>query len=211
MTVITRRSLISAIAAAAVAPLTAACEASGPARSGPGGSSIPDVALFDQNGKRLRFYTDLVAGRTVAIQFIYTRCTKICLPQGERFGALRRRLWPKFGANLNLISITLDPARDSISDMANWGRARGAGPGWHLLSGRRAEVDRLLVALRGSPADPSYHAPALLVGNEPRAIWERVYALASDRQLASTIERVAAGQRQQRVITSPDEASLTRG
>ena len=39
---------------------------------------IPDATVYDQNGNRLKFYTDLVKGRTVAINFIFTTCTAIC-------------------------------------------------------------------------------------------------------------------------------------
>jgi len=39
---------------------------------------IPDVPIYDQDGRRLNFYTDLVKGRTVAINFIFTTCTTIC-------------------------------------------------------------------------------------------------------------------------------------
>jgi hypothetical protein len=34
--------------------------------------SIPDVELLDQDGRKVRFYTDLVRGRTVAVNFIFT-------------------------------------------------------------------------------------------------------------------------------------------
>jgi len=39
---------------------------------------IPDVEVIDQYGKRMRFYTDLVKGKVVVINFIYTTCTYIC-------------------------------------------------------------------------------------------------------------------------------------
>src|SRR4029079_14437218 len=32
---------------------------------------IPDVTVFDQDGKQLRFFTDLVKDKTVAINFIF--------------------------------------------------------------------------------------------------------------------------------------------
>lgn len=38
---------------------------------------IPDVALDDQDGNPVRFYTDLVKGKTVMANFIFTSCTTI--------------------------------------------------------------------------------------------------------------------------------------
>ncbi len=42
--------------------------------------AIPDVAVTDQNGRKLRFNRDLVKGRPVVVDFIYTTCTAICSP-----------------------------------------------------------------------------------------------------------------------------------
>ena len=46
----------------------------------PSGINIPDVELLDQDGRKVRFYTDLVKGKVVAINFIFTTCTTICPP-----------------------------------------------------------------------------------------------------------------------------------
>ncbi|MEE8148261.1 MAG: hypothetical protein V3T24_11695, partial [Longimicrobiales bacterium] len=37
--------------------------------------SIPDVALVNQDGEPVRFYSDLVKGKVVALSFIFTTCT----------------------------------------------------------------------------------------------------------------------------------------
>src|SRR6185436_20548885 len=41
---------------------------------------IPNTRIYDQNGKQLNFYDDLVKGKTVAINFIFTTCTASCPP-----------------------------------------------------------------------------------------------------------------------------------
>ena len=46
--------------------------------------SIPDVELLDHDGRKVHFYSDLVKGKTVAINFIFTTCTTICPPMGIR-------------------------------------------------------------------------------------------------------------------------------
>ena len=45
-----------------------------------------DVPVTDQNGRTLRFYSDLVRDRTVAIDFIFTTCTTICRPMTATLG-----------------------------------------------------------------------------------------------------------------------------
>ena len=58
---------------------------------------IADVPILDQDGRSLHFYTDLVKGKVVAIQFIFTRCTTICPPLGATFSKLQRSFAPEMG------------------------------------------------------------------------------------------------------------------
>jgi len=77
-----------------------------PLRSAP--LAIPDVALFDQNGKSVRFYSDLVKGKVVAMNFVFTSCTTICAPMGANFGALQAKLGNR--KDVALISVSIDPS-----------------------------------------------------------------------------------------------------
>src|SRR5260370_33544945 len=53
---------------------------------------IPDVTIYDQNGKRLSFYSELVKGKTVAINFIFTTCTTICPALTAIMGRVQQQL-----------------------------------------------------------------------------------------------------------------------
>ncbi len=57
--------------------------------------NIPDVELLDQNGRKIHFYTDLVKGQTVVINFIFTTCTTICPPLGATFARVQKELGDK--------------------------------------------------------------------------------------------------------------------
>ena len=54
--------------------------------------TIPDVEVLDQDGRKVHFYTDLVKGKTVAINFIFTTCTTICPPMGATFARVQKDL-----------------------------------------------------------------------------------------------------------------------
>ena len=41
-----------------------------------------DVELIDQDGRKLRFYTDVLKGKVIAINTFFTTCTKGSLPVG---------------------------------------------------------------------------------------------------------------------------------
>ena len=53
---------------------------------------IPDVRVYDQNGSELNFYSDLIKGKTVAINFIFTTCTTICPPLTATFRRVQQDL-----------------------------------------------------------------------------------------------------------------------
>src|SRR4026208_2489855 len=82
---------------------------------------IPDVAVVDQDGNKLHFYTDLIKGKTVAINFIFTNCTTICPPLAATFARLQKELGEKAGKDVHLISISVDPLTDTPERLKAWG------------------------------------------------------------------------------------------
>jgi cytochrome oxidase Cu insertion factor (SCO1/SenC/PrrC family) len=150
---------------------------------------VPDVPLIDQDGKPVRFYTDLVKGKVVAVNFVFTTCTTICPPMGANFARLEKLV---AGKDVHLISVSIDPAADTPARLKEWGGKFGAGPGWTLLTGNRDDVVRLLKALNVYTASVTDHSPLVLLGNEPGHRWTRAYGLAAPAKLAALIDRIAA-------------------
>jgi protein SCO1/2 len=155
--------------------------------------SIPDVALLDQDGRPLRFYTDLVRGKVVVVNFIFTTCTTICPPLGATFARLQKELGARAGRDVQLISISVDPATDTPERLKAWGEKFHAGPGWTLVTGAKPQVDELLRALGAATASPQEHSPTVLVGNDAAGQWRRAYGLARPSLLLQLIEDAAAG------------------
>ena len=58
---------------------------------------IPDVEVLDQNGDALHFYSDLIKGKSVAINFIFTNCTTICPPLAATFARVQKEMGDKVG------------------------------------------------------------------------------------------------------------------
>jgi protein SCO1 len=155
--------------------------------------SIPDVELLDQDGHAVRFYTDLVKGRTVAVNFIFTTCTTICPPLGATFARLQRELGERAGRDVHLVSISVDPATDTPERLKAWGAKFHAAAGWTLVTGRKPQVDELLRALGAASASPQDHSPTVLVGNDAKGQWTRAYGLARPAILVGLIDAAAAG------------------
>jgi len=153
---------------------------------------IPDVPVFDQEGKRLNFYSDLVKDRVVAINFIFTTCTTICPPLTATMSRVQEQLGGATGRNIQLISITVDPTTDVPARLKRFAEKFGAKPGWTFVTGDKSEIDRLLIALGAGVSDPANHSPMVLIGNEPARYWTRSYGLASPSALRALIVQAAA-------------------
>lgn len=149
--------------------------------------AIPDVTVVDQNGRALRFYSDLVQGRVVVISFVFTSCSTICTPLGAHMAALQPLLK---GRDVQLISISVDPANDTPQRLKAWSASFHPAPGWTLVTGAKEEVARLLKALRAYSGDPSLHSPLLLVGNDATGQWTRVNGLQPVARIAEAVGEV---------------------
>src|SRR6185369_5780869 len=85
-----------------------------------GSLRIPNTTIYDQDGKRLHLYTDLVKGKTVAINFIFTTCTTICPPMTANFRKVQQELGERVGGDIEMISISVDPATDVPARMKDY-------------------------------------------------------------------------------------------
>ncbi len=165
--------------------------------------TIPDTELLDQHGRKIHFYTDLVKGKTVAINFIFTTCTTICPPLGATFARVQKELADKVGRDVSFISISVDPATDTPERLKAWGAKFHAGDGWTFVTGNKPQVDELLRALGASSARQEDHSPTVLIGNDARGIWTRTYGLAKPSQLVQIINDAIVG----KIATTTAEAS----
>jgi cytochrome oxidase Cu insertion factor (SCO1/SenC/PrrC family) len=155
---------------------------------------IPDTPVYDQNGNRLNFYTDLVKGKTVAINFIFTTCTTICPPLTATFRRVQTDLGEHAGRDVRLISISVDPVTDVPERLRAFAAKFKAGPGWTFVTGDKSEIDQLLKALGAAVVDKNDHTPMILIGNEPAGYWTRTYGLSPPSTLARILAEAAQRQ-----------------
>lgn len=148
---------------------------------------IPDINVYTQDGKQLRFYTDLIKGRVVAINFIFTTCTTICPPMTATFRRVQQELQKGTGRDARLISISVDPLVDTPERLRDFASKFKAEPGWTFVTGDKIEIDSLLRALGAAVADKNDHTPTILVGNDTTGYWTRTYGLSSPTALVKVI------------------------
>jgi protein SCO1 len=175
----------------AACALLAVWPASAPAQERWGADYFPNVALTTQDGKVVRFYDDLIKGKTVAIDLIYTTCQYACPLETARLAQVQRVLGDRVGRDIFFYSITIDPAHDTPEVLKAYAEKYRVGPGWLFLTGSAADIESISrkLGLYTAPADagPDGHTPNLLVGNQATGQWMRNSALDDPRFLARTI------------------------
>lgn len=152
---------------------------------------VPDVNCLDQDGKKLRFHTDLVKGKVVVINFIFTNCTYMCTRIGESVARLQAALGGRAGRDVHLISVSTDPVTDTPEKLKAWAARLKAKDGWTLVTGEKAEMDRLLKVLTGDAPGNKTHSPLLLIGNEATNVWTESYAFENPASIIQQIDRVS--------------------
>jgi protein SCO1 len=108
------------------------------------GSKVPDFTLMDQARHRVAFSS--LAGKVVALNFIYTRCAlpQFCLRVSNNFGVLQKRFQKELGRDLVLLTVTFDPERDTPDVLAEYASQwKADAKTWHFLTGAVPDVRKV--------------------------------------------------------------------
>ena len=154
--------------------------------------SFADVALVDQDGKAVHLESDLVAGRIVVMSFIYTSCTTVCPVVSSIMAKVQKQLGPRVGADVQLVSLSIDPQRDDARRLNDYARSFQNGPGWSWLTGSPRSVSDTLKGLGSIGGDLNSHAPLILVGDGNSRRWTRYYGFTDPALLVQEVEKLSA-------------------
>jgi protein SCO1/2 len=172
-----------------------------------GESPFPNVELITQDGKKVRFYDDLIKGKVVALELIYTTCKYNCPLETARLVQLQKLLGDRMGKDIFFYSITIDPEHDTPEVLKDYAAKYHVGPGWTFLTGKEADIKliskRLGLDKLPNGNDPDGHTPSLLIGNEATGIWMRNSALDNTKFMALKIQNMLGYGAQAAVNTVP--------
>ncbi len=156
---------------------------------------LHDLDLQDQTGKRVRFKSDVIADRLVAISFTYTTCTTICPILDSILVNLQKKLGARLGKEVILITVSIDPVTDTPARLLAYAKKLKTQPGWSFLTGRKEDMDKVLVGLDMYAADILNHPPSILIGDGRTGVWKRYYGFPSADKLLVGINELAAARR----------------
>lgn len=142
-----------------------------------GANYFPNVELTTQDGKTVHFFDDLLKGKIVVIDMIYTHCVDSCPLETARLADVQRRLGDRVGKDIFFYSITIDPKRDTPQVLKAYAEKYHVGPGWLFLTGKKEDIDlvskKLGLYSAPDPNNRDGHTPSVLLGNQINGQWLR--------------------------------------
>jgi len=134
---------------------------------------IPDVTLIDQDGSPVSLVEFLDCDKPVILQFIYTACTTVCPTMMVKFANLQRRLEPDT-EQARLISISIDPEKDTPEVLRGYRNRYQAKPGWAFLTGSQEDINKVMSAFKTRPTDMSTLDSPILLRLPEMDFWIRL-------------------------------------
>ena len=128
---------------------------------------LPDVMATRHDGARVRL-RDVFTGRRTAVQFVFVDCATACPLLGSLFG----KVDPALGVmDAQLVSITVNPERDTTARMSEWLGRFHASSRWVGLRVDAADLPLVLRAFEQKTGPPSGHTLQIfLVDGEARYV-----------------------------------------
>lgn len=141
-----------------------------------GGDYFPNTLLTNQDGQQVHFFDDLIKGKVVVINFIFTSCSDSCPLETARLRQVQTLLGDRVGKDIFFYSISIDPLSDTPAVLKAYAQRFKVGPGWQFLTGEFDDVTELRHKLglfiegvdNGRNKD---HNLSLIVGNQETGRW----------------------------------------
>ncbi|GKS69437.1 photosynthetic protein synthase I [Nitrosomonas sp. PY1] len=133
---------------------------------------LPNIIVLDDQNQEHRFL-DLLQSQVALVNFVFTSCVTICPVLSATMQAIEKQLQDQLGKGVILVSISVDPAKDTPDKLRAYAKKFNAGQYWYWLTGRPSEVNQLLKAFGMPTGRPEDHPPIILVGNVDTDNWLR--------------------------------------
>ncbi|MDH4108004.1 MAG: SCO family protein [Gammaproteobacteria bacterium] len=169
--------------------------------AGSAGIRIPDTRLVTQAGDEVRLASDVVGDRIVVMDFVYTTCTTVCPVLSAILSQVQGQVADRLGEDVVLVSITVDPQRDTPARLLDYSQKMRAADGWYWLTGAKTDVDDVLRALGVYTPNFEDHPAVVLVGDAASGEWTRLVGFPGAGQIVERINEFSAARRTQAAVT----------
>jgi protein SCO1/2 len=151
-----------------------------------------DHLLLDQHGREVKFVSDVIGDRIVVMDFVYTTCTTVCPVLSAVFGQVQNRLGDRLGDDVVLVSVSVDPIRDTPQRLKAYSKIHRAQPGWIWLTGKKRTMDEVLDGLGAYSPNFEDHAAMVLIGDGQDGEWSRFYGFPNPDRIVARVNALQA-------------------
>ncbi|MET3794497.1 SCO family protein [Aquamicrobium terrae] len=153
---------------------------------------LPDIAVLDGEGRALSLRKEAVGDALLVVNFNFTTCETICPVGNVVMKAIDDRARTEVPMPVRLLSITIDPARDTPRKMREAAREAGASAQWLWLTGAPADIDLLLGRFDARAADIQFHDPMFLIGDARSGRFRRIVGLPKPERVLEELRGFAS-------------------
>ena len=153
-----------------------------------------DTELTTHEGNKVQFYSDVLDGRIVMINVMYTSCKGSCPMLTQKLSQVSRELGDQFGKTIHFVSITNDAERDTPEALSNFARNQGVNlDGWTFLTGPKHDVDNVIKKIGLYTSQFEQHKAMILLGNTRTGHWQKVQPNLPYQAVALKLKELAGG------------------
>lgn len=183
------KAIIALLLMATALTLESSPAAAAPPGSPWGANYFPNIPLVNQDGKTLHFYDDVIKGKVVEINFIFTSCPNACPLETAKLRQVQEVLGDRVGRDIFMYSISIDPEHDTPAILKKYAEKFKVGPGWQFLTGKKEDINllRKKLGLYEDGEQRSDHTMNLIVGNEATGQWKQRSTFDNPKVLARVL------------------------
>jgi protein SCO1/2 len=154
---------------------------------------FPNVVLYTQDNRKVRFYDDLIKDKIVIINVFYAECEGVCPGITANLVKVQKMLGDRVGRDIFMYSLSLKPAQDTPSKLRHYAQMYRVKPGWTFLTGKPADAELLRRSLGFTDPDPkldqdkSQHIGNIKFGNERYMLWSACPGMAHAAWIVKSI------------------------
>ena len=149
---------------------------------------LRDRMLVDQNGRQVKFVGDVIGDKIVVMDFVFTSCTNVCPILSAVLSQVQRTLGERLGDEVVMVSVTVDPIRDTPQRLKAYAAKHRAGEGWTWLTGPKPTVDDVLTGLGAYSVNFEDHPSMVLVGDGRSGQWSRFFGFPSPDRIMEQVD-----------------------
>jgi protein SCO1/2 len=156
---------------------------------------LRDRTLLNQDGEEVKFASEVIGDNIVVMDFVYTTCTTICPVLSALFTQVQGKLGDRLGDGVVMVSMTVDPVRDTPQRLKAYSAKHHASEGWVWLTGPKSTVEDVLTGVGAYTTNFEDHPSMVLVGDGRTGEWKRLFGFPNPDRIMQVVNELQESRR----------------